>query len=367
LTPNNFLWSFGDGNTDATNLNATNIYANSGQFTANFRVTENGCSNSTSHIVTVFPYPVINLGPDQTFCYGTRLDLNAGNQGATYLWSDNSNNQHLTVTSAGTYSVTVTNGQSCNASDDITVVYYPRSPITVSPSDSTLCRGDSLLVTVTGSPDIRWYPSRWLSDSTGNSVIIKPYSSTLYLVLGRNSYNCFDTAYVRIIANELPVVNLGSDVVLCNYPSYTLRGENSDYTYLWPDGSTNSTLIVTVPGTYWIQANNSGCIRSDTINIYPCTNIYVPNAFTPDNNLLNDFFFGVPSDTFKLAYFSLYIFDRWGGTVFQTDNIYKKWDGTFNGEDCPQGTYGWKMLYAVKGMEGNDNQFEKQGSVTLIR
>jgi len=367
LTPTNFLWSFGDGNTDGTTLNTANIYANSGQYNATFRVTENGCSNSVSHTVIVFPYPVVDLGPDQTFCYGTRLNLDAGNPGSAYLWSDNSQNQHLAVSSAGTYSVTVTSGQSCTASDEITVVFYPRSQITVSPSDSILCQGDSLLVTVTGSNDIRWYPDTWLSDPAGNSVIIKPYTSVLYTVLGRNEYNCFDTAFVNITANELPRIELGTDVVLCNNTSYILRGESSDYTYLWQDGSTNSTFTVTEPGTYWLQANNSGCIRSDTIHVFQCTEIYVPNAFTPDNNLLNDYFFAVPSDTFMLAYFHLYIFDRWGGIVFQSNSIYEKWDGKFKDVNCAEGIYGWKMIYAVKGIDGVEIDFGKQGSVTLIR
>ena len=367
LTPTTFVWDYGDGNTNNSILNPSYIYTNSGQFNATFFVTENGCSGSISHPVTVFPYPVVNLGPDQSICTGTNLRLDAGNAGSTYHWQDNNTGRFYDVTQAGNYSVTVTSGQNCTSSDDVNIAFYPGTQISVTPSDSVLCKGDSLTVTVTGSNQIQWHPGRWLSDSTGTSVLIKPYSSTLYTVIGRNMYNCYDTAFVRIIANSWPNTDLGPDLVFCNLSSYILKGNSQDYTYEWPDGSTSSVFTVNEPGKYWVRVNNKGCIRTDTIEIFPCVNIYVPNAFSPDDNLLNDWFSVVPNDTIRIANFNFYILDRWGGTIFQTETVHFKWDGTKNGEKCPSGVYGWKMIFAVKGIDGRDILFEKHGSVTLIR
>jgi hypothetical protein len=85
------------------------------------RVTSaDGCIDRDTVVVTVLPTPVVNLN-DPTICQGSNTTLDAGNPGATYLWSDNSTGQTLTVTAAGDYIVTVSLASGCTAIDTATV------------------------------------------------------------------------------------------------------------------------------------------------------------------------------------------------------------------------------------------------------
>lgn len=77
-----------------------------------------GCSGTDDVLVTLSS-PVVNLGPDTSFCTGTTVTLDAGSGGISYLWSDGSTTSSITTTTGGTYSVTCVDSFNCNATDDI--------------------------------------------------------------------------------------------------------------------------------------------------------------------------------------------------------------------------------------------------------
>ncbi|MBK6989545.1 MAG: T9SS type A sorting domain-containing protein [Bacteroidetes bacterium] len=125
--PYSYLWMPGG----ATTASVTNL--SPGTYTV--EVSDYvGCPDyATVTISYQFASPVIDLGPDTTICVGASLTLDAGS-GYQYLWSDNSTNQVLTVTSDGTYSVLITDGNGCEAFDAITVTTITCNPIRSSSS-----------------------------------------------------------------------------------------------------------------------------------------------------------------------------------------------------------------------------------------
>ena len=112
--PYSYLWSAGSATTASVSNLAPGTYT--------VQVSDyNGCPDyATVTIGYQFASPVVELGPDTTICIGATLPLDAG-AGYQYLWSDNSTGQTLNVSSPGTYSVLITDGNSCEAFDMITV------------------------------------------------------------------------------------------------------------------------------------------------------------------------------------------------------------------------------------------------------
>ncbi len=99
----------------------------------------------------------------------------------------------------------------------------------------------------------------------------------------------------------------------------------------------------------------------DTVTVYVHPNI--PNAFTPNNDGVNDRFriLGLPAE--NITEFNLQIFDRWGQVVFETNDINAAWDGTYKGKPCPPEVYNWIIYYSTTGK----TKLSNKGQVTLIR
>lgn len=109
-----------------------------------------------------------------------------------------------------------------------------------------------------------------------------------------------------------------------------------------------------------LQLEEDGIAKAlkDTSNL----RIFVPNAFTPNGDGVNDRF-EVKVSTFS-GEFKIYIFNRWGQLIFEDGYQNFDWDGKINGKECQAGVYNWLILYKMK---GDRRQFEKRGTVTLIR
>ena len=149
--------------------------------------------------------------------------------------------------------------------------------------------------------------------------------------------------------------------------------------YLWnfgtgvnPDSSTFTNPVhmfpAGVPGEYnvWLTVTNEhGCVDS-TMRIVTITDIflfYVPNSFTPDSDNLNDKFRAY-GEGIDLTQFKMYIFDRWGELIYETDDIEDGWDGTYMGTDAPVGTYVWRIETKEKFV---NRRHEMTGHVNLLR
>jgi len=136
--------------------------------------------------------------------------------------------------------------------------------------------------------------------------------------------------------------------------------------YLWSTGATSQTITVTTTGQYWVKASTGDCFAADTINVTinnaltcDCV-LYMPNAFTPNNDGHNDLF--RPAKKGGCEFVSFLIYNQWGQKVFETSDLYKGWDGTYGGKGQNTGVFVWQ-IFAQK--DGVKKVF--RGTVMLIR
>lgn len=219
----------------------------------------NGCQDTDMITVTVNSLPVVVLGSDVTQC-GVSVVLDAGNAGFNYLWSDSSAAQTLTVSTSGTYSVTVTNpGTGCSGMDTVNVTINSL-PLVALGSDVIQCGG-----TITLDAGNAGFSYLWSDASTMQTLTVS--ASGLYNVTVTNPVTgCSGMDTVNVTINSIPVVSLGVDVTQCG-GTITLDAGNTGSTYLWNDFSTAQILVVNASGMYYVSVDNGSCATSDTINV----------------------------------------------------------------------------------------------------
>ncbi len=206
-------------------------------------------------------------------------------------------------------------------------------------SDTTICKGDSivlrdLLNSISTS-------NLWSNGSINDSIMVN-YASTYILTKEYNSCTFTDTINVGILGP--PNIQLGSDTSICGNKSIKLMVNDSSSFFLWSDGSNDNYITVKQKGTYWIDATNKCGTSSDTIRVVGCDCILVvPNAFTPNQDGLNDIF----SPIFKCEFlkYEFLVFNRWGKLIFHTNNPFLGWDGTYNKANSPSATYVYLINY----------------------
>jgi len=200
----------------------------------------------------------------------------------------------------------------------------------------------------------------WNTGSTDNKITTTGFGD-YWLELEQNGCKLRDT--IKVTPRPKPTVSLGADTSICKYRPVVLKTTGSNYdSYLWNTGSTSSSISVNQTGTYYVTVTQNSCSASDTIQVLPgdC-DIYVPTAFTPNKDNLNETF-GVV-DYASVQYFSLQIFSKWGQLIFSSNDINQKWDGTYKGKNMPNGSYVWILNYT----NNRGRKFYDQGTVMLIR
>jgi gliding motility-associated-like protein len=204
--------------------------------------------------------------------------------------------------------------------------------------------------------------------TTGPKSSIKHFyqdPSTYLLELLVFHCGIIDTVSKSVSISLPPEVNLGNDTIICNSCSITLDGgDGMDYC-IWQDGSESQFFQVWDEGLYQITVWKNDCITTDSIYISKGgVNAYLPTAFTPNGDGINDYFKPVSSE--PLSEYQLIIFDRWGEVVFESTDFEQGWDGRFKGEFVVTNVYSWKVVYTVYNNKGSE-RVEKLGTVTLIR
>jgi len=180
-----------------------------------------------------------------------------------------------------------------------------------------------------------------------------------------SSIECIGDTIVKTILNFKPDIPLalGNDTTICSGWPYVLWTHVSQATFLWQDGSTDSTYAVFKPGKYWVKVTKDGCSKTDSIHFGECgSSIWFPNVFTPNSDGLNDTFHPLATGIDK---YHITIYNRWGERLFESNSIEPGWDGTFNGALCPEGVYVFISTYET---EDSPNIEQKaHGSITLLR
>lgn len=231
-------------------------------------VSNNGCTESDTIVISTLPAPVVALGNDTTLCDGSTLTLDATSTASnvTYLWSDGSSTPTLTVTAAGNYQVTASSSNGCATTNDITI-FYQAIPMPNLGNDTTLCQGETITLDATTSPTgfINW------SDGTGDPTITVSNSGT-YSVTVTTSIGCAGTDSVSINYSNVNV-DFGADTLdLINANPLTLDAGNAGATYLWNTGETTQTISVNATGTFDVTVTDIyGCSASGAVVVVNTT------------------------------------------------------------------------------------------------
>ncbi len=194
-----------------------------------------------------------------------------------------------------------------------------------------------------------------------NMVII---GELVYTELGMFSdtlisrYGCDSIVNANISIPDPGSLALGDDRSLCPGESLTLTLSNFA-SYLWSDGTTDPSVVITRPGTYSIEViDRNNCILTDELVVTEGCNLEVgaANIFSPNDDMINDTW----SPTFNEmpSIYQLSIFDRYGNQVFTSNDLTQTWDGQLENNELSSGVYIWRV-------EADGQMF--WGDVTLIR
>jgi len=295
------------------------------------------------------------MGQDTSLCQGETLLLDGTTPNASYLWQDNSTNPTFTVTQQGVFWVEVT-VNNCSNTDTVNIGYITIPSIDLG-QDTALCQGDTLLLDAT-SLNATYL---WHDNSTNPTFNITQQGTYWVQVLVNNCSNS-DTITLNYYPN--PTVNLGTDTTICEGETFIIDASTLNATYLWHDNSTNSSFTVTDGGIHWVEVITNCQTISDSVSIISencnCT-LYMPNAFSPNNDGINDMF--APISNCKFNEYVFMIFNRWGEKIYVTKNATDVWEGTYNGQVLQPDVYVYKVTYQFK----NENSITKNGSVTILR
>ncbi len=267
--PYTYVW-----NTNPQQTNATASGLAPGTYTVT--VTDNNnCTTTATAVINEIPAAiVIDIMYSDAYCgqaNGTATAIPSGGAGGgnfTFLWSNGASSSTITNLTAGTYTVTVSDGV-LTSSESVTITSYP------GPTASFIA-----------NPTV--------------ANLLNPSISFIDQSQGATSWEW----------------DFGDGNVSCS--------QNAVHTY---DGlgTYNVTLTVT---------DNNGCIGKTSLTVYirDIYTLYIPNAFSPNNDGINDYFqpYGqnIDPDTYKLS-----IYNRWGQEVFYTEDMNARWDGRVNGSD----------------------------------
>ncbi|MFN9595917.1 MAG: SMP-30/gluconolactonase/LRE family protein [Bacteroidota bacterium] len=199
------------------------------------------------------------VGGSNTICMGDTVTLSSSIQG-TYQWSNGANTSSIQVTNAGTYSVTVTNGQGCSGTSTAQQILTLQPPAATISSISSApnCPGDSVVLSAGQAPQYLWS-----NGATTQSIVVTSGGS--YTVLVSNAAGCSATSMAMTV-NYHPVTNsiiTPSGNVLVVQGSQTTLTAGSGTAYLWSTGSASQSIAVSSAGTYTVTiTDNNGCVST---------------------------------------------------------------------------------------------------------
>jgi gliding motility-associated-like protein len=340
-----------------------------------------GCSSTDSVFVNVKQFVSINAGADTTICKGDAFPLNLTSDAIGYKWtpatglnSDIVKNPTASPLVTTLYQVSGNIGK-CETQADILVTVAP-VPIPDAGKDTTLCLGASVTLTATGGNKYDWTPATFLSSTTiPNPTVNNLTATTTYIVtvidnIGGCPRPVKDTV---VVALDPPVKADAGPADTSLVLGQTLQlNATGGVNYVWsPNTYLNNPLIADPVSDpllgikYFLNVTTAaGCQGNDTINVkvYKVDpDLYIPTAFSPNGDGLNDVLKPIVLGMKELKYFRVY--NRWGILLFSTSQIGRGWDGTYKGKGQDPGAYVWM----VEGTTFKNEKKFKKGSVILIK
>lgn len=305
----------------------------------------------------------VNLGADTSFCEGDTIRLSVSNIFPHILWNNNATVSSIPVYNPGTYYVQVSADSVCFIRDTISIIQN-QLPVVRLGNYQYICNPGPLLLNAGGG-----YNAYLWQDGNSSPVYSVTVPGSYWVTVTDNNRCSANSDTVNIIgAVEKPQhFAIFTDTTVCFGKTVVLKLINNYNSYNWNNGlASTPALSVSTAGTYKIEVtDNNGCKGSDTILVREkacLQQIYVPNAFTPNTDGLNDnfkpVFFG------QTDFFEMTVYNRYGQLVYQTSDKDKGWSGNFLSVLQPAGNYVWYIRYRFLGLVNIESL---TGNVLLIR
>ena len=271
----------------------------------------------------------------------------------------------------------------CIESDTVRIITSDNS-LVMSPEES-ICFGDTLLVETDNlfpenELSYSWTPTEEIIGPTSqSSILVAPQTNQWYYLYTANDSGCAkkDSIFITVATLQEQEVNANSEQdTLLNSEETQLSVKPNGYSYLWvpatflndpqaqnPIATPDSSMSYTV----YVRDNNvDSCVYKSEVDITVIElvcgepDIYVPNAFTPNADGLNEKLFVRGKNIGEMQF---WIFDRWGNNVFETTNINEGWDGTYNDTDTQNAVFTYQLQ--VTCIDGQ--YYETKGNITLLK
>jgi gliding motility-associated-like protein len=406
-----YQWWYSDDDTDnvepfftGTNLVIDNITEN--LYVKVMVMTPEGFYRWGRDTIIVQQFPDITIEGDTMICIGERLHLTAtDNNNDTYgmKWSyqmpndntiiDKSSNQVIfedAVQQDTTIFVVATTTHNCRAWKSKRIIVV--RPVVTS-NKKEICVGDDVILTGSGAVDYSWSASpkdESLQDSVKglNPVTVSPKETTRYTMTGYGQNGCTTDVNIVITIVPDPVIKFGfSPSEVDMQEPFVMFTDSSDYStnseWTFSDGGTAEGGQITYEFTslntdsvsvHLISSNRLGCSsEADTTLPIVLFAVWMPNAFSPDGDGINDYFFFMSENDLEDVIFE--VFDRWGTKMYSYENKHYEnngsqdmqtlgWDGTYKGEYVQNGVYAYRFTYR---RPGNTRVYDKSGTVALVR
>ncbi len=392
-------WNWGDGNSDDGNFaQIDHSYSSEGSFDVKLAVkTNKGCFSELTRSINIIPFPKADFKVFHN-CVNQNVeftDLSSGQEINRWKWNfpspeaiaTNINSQipEVKYKSAGLFNVwmKITNKYECADSVLKQVIIHPRP--TADYNYGTLCQGtdnlftDNSIIADTLLTDYSWSAlttNGIISNYPGNPAEVFFKESTDYTVKLKvmDGFGCMDSISKVVGINPQPdgnfdfSQNYGSIQGLTKFSNYTTGASE----YLWDFGNQDQSsekdpeTTYTVENEYTVKlisTSGAGCTDTLKKSFYYLPALWIPDAFTPDNNGMNDIFKPVTQRS-TLKPYSLQIYNRWGQLIFTSSEPELGWDGCFKGESCPSGYYHYILRYRTG--EPSASEIKTSSGVVLL-
>jgi len=308
--------------------------------------------------------PKPDLGKDTQYCmpFGQTLKATLGTSLSglkTYIWNTGATTQTIQITQAGRYIVHASRNNQCTSADTIDVK-VAEMPFYLPVKDATFCNDQQLRkikLNAKGYDELKWS-----TGETGPLVTIGNAGTYIYTI--ENQCTTIKDSFTVVLV-DAPIVDLGKDMKICSANGFELKSNVIGSSYVWmPGGEISSTIFSYTSGLISLEVKNTaGCVGRDEIFVSDsCLEAcFVPNAFTPNEDGLNEIFKPSNNDIPSKGYV-FRIYDRWGGIIYETKHVKEGWNGTVNGKRCPDGVY----FYTVTFFTADHKTINMRGTFNLL-
>lgn len=346
-----------------------------------YKVTANdqGCTNTDSVRVRVKDFVTVDVMPDTAICFTDSIILRTVSDGLSFRWDNAAtlNNPNIKQPTARpltttTYTVIANIGK-CESSDMVTVTGSNYPTVNAGP-DTTICFGfEGQLFGSIGGATFSWSPLTGLFNSNTLTPTARPVRTTTYVLTTVGSQFCPKPARDTVVVKVIPkvIAFAGRDTLVVSGQPLQLNASGAtNYQWSPPTGLNDANIrnpiaTLTQNQRYVVRAStNEGCFDTAGVNIVvfkTAPDIFVPTAFSPNADGLNDVLLPVAVGLKGYDFFEVY--NRWGVRMFSTTQIGRGWDGTYRNTPQDSDTFVW----VVQGTDFTGKRIFKKGTVVLIR